>query len=81
MKIKLRLGFGIALLLCSQTAIVNAQSFTYYNQEVKNESITLDMIAVSGGSFNMGSKTREADEKPIHKVILDDFWMGKYEIT
>lgn len=44
-----------------------------------------DMVFVEGGTFNMGC-TREQvncqdDEKPIHEVILDNFNIGKYEIT
>jgi formylglycine-generating enzyme len=35
------------------------------------------MIAVQGGTFNMGSN----DEKPIHKVKLGDFWMGQHLVT
>lgn len=46
-----------------------------------------EMIQVSGGSFNMGnpytdkSRYGENDEKPVHKVTVNDFYIGKYEIT
>lgn len=43
------------------------------------------MVAVEGGNFTMGvsdeDTTRKEDEKPVHNVELDDFWMGKYEIS
>nr|NQU89156.1 SUMF1/EgtB/PvdO family nonheme iron enzyme [Bacteroidota bacterium] len=44
-----------------------------------------DMVFVKGGTFTMGC-TREQtdckdDEKPRHQVILDDFYIGKYEVT
>ncbi|MFZ4546052.1 MAG: SUMF1/EgtB/PvdO family nonheme iron enzyme [Bacteroidales bacterium] len=39
------------------------------------------MIPVEGGSFMMGSDSRDNDEKPAHKVTLDDFYIGKYEVT
>jgi formylglycine-generating enzyme required for sulfatase activity len=29
----------------------------------------------------MGSNNGKADEKPVHEVKLDAFWMGKYEVT
>ncbi len=77
MKIKLI----AALLISMKISIVNAQDFTDYNQDVKNESITIDMVAVTGGSFKMGTETRAEDEKPQHEVSVGDFWMGKYEIT
>ena len=38
------------------------------------------MVFVKGGCFMMGSK-KEKDEKPIHEVCLDDFYIGKYEVT
>ncbi len=37
------------------------------------------MIKVNGGTFTMGGT--ESDEKPLHSVTVDDFSMGKYEIT
>ncbi len=46
-----------------------------------------EMILVKGGSFSMGNpyndKARkgEADEKPVHKVNVNDFYISKYEIT
>lgn len=40
-----------------------------------------DMVWVEGGSFMMGSNEGDDDEKPVHRVNLDGFWMGKYEVT
>lgn len=39
-----------------------------------------NMVLVKGGTFNMGSNESE-DEKPIHRVYVDDFYIGKYEVT
>ncbi|HPB32200.1 MAG TPA: formylglycine-generating enzyme family protein [Candidatus Sumerlaeota bacterium] len=48
-------------------------------------SITLEMIWISGGTFQMGSPSSESgrydSEGPMHSVELDGFWMGKYEVT
>jgi formylglycine-generating enzyme len=43
----------------------------------------IDMIAVQGGSFMMGSDDEEAfdGEKPVHRVTVSDFYIGKYEVT
>jgi formylglycine-generating enzyme len=38
------------------------------------------MIAVQGGTFNMGSDKYD-DEKPIHSVELGDFWIGQHLVT
>ena len=40
-----------------------------------------EMIKVPGGCFQMGSNYGQDDEKPVHKVCLDDYWMGKTEVT
>ena len=39
-----------------------------------------ELIAIPGGSFVMGSDKGEPDEKPMHKVKVSGFAIGKYEI-
>ncbi len=64
---------------------VTAQHAGNYVQEIAGETWSVEMVFIEGGSFNMGSAkndtSRDDDEKPIHKVSVDGFWMGKYEIT
>ncbi len=45
------------------------------------EQLGIEMIRVEGGEFDMGSKDGHSNEKPIHKVKLSNFEMGKHEIT
>jgi len=40
-----------------------------------------DMVLVEGGTFQMGSKSGESDEKPMHSVRVSSFYIGKYEVT
>lgn len=51
-----------------------------------------DMVFVEGGTFMMGAQSNDAesvnyekeayeDESPVHQVTLDDFYIGKYEVT
>ncbi|MFL0797283.1 MAG: SUMF1/EgtB/PvdO family nonheme iron enzyme [Cellvibrionaceae bacterium] len=42
--------------------------------------ITPQMVSIPGGSFMMGSN-EYSDEKPVHRVQISPFKMGKYEIT
>ena len=42
---------------------------------------TEDLILISAGTFTMGSDTRAADEKPMHKVYLNAYYISKYEVT
>jgi len=39
------------------------------------------MIFVNGGTFQMGSNDGEGDEKPVHFVTVDDFYLCKYEVS
>ncbi len=41
----------------------------------------IEFIFVPGGCFNMGSNSGDKDEMPVHEVCVDEFWMGKYEVT
>ncbi|MFK5922042.1 MAG: formylglycine-generating enzyme family protein [Verrucomicrobiota bacterium] len=56
-----------------------------YRSAIPKTKVPYDMVAIKGGTFLMGSpaneKGREKDEGPQHKVKIDPFWMGKYEIT
>jgi formylglycine-generating enzyme required for sulfatase activity/SpoVK/Ycf46/Vps4 family AAA+-type ATPase len=54
----------------------------YFNEDL-GEGITLEMVVIPGGSFMMGSPEGEGynSEKPLHKVTVLPFFMGKYPIT
>jgi formylglycine-generating enzyme required for sulfatase activity len=39
------------------------------------------MVAVSGGTFRMGSADGEADELPVREVSISRFLMDRYEVT
>lgn len=49
------------------------------------KGVTLEMAAIPGGTFMMGSPETEEgsndDERPQHQVIVPPFFMGKYPIT
>ncbi|MCX6267929.1 MAG: SUMF1/EgtB/PvdO family nonheme iron enzyme [Bacteroidetes bacterium] len=45
------------------------------------QDLNPDMVFVQGGKFRMGSNLGGKDERPIHDVVLHDFYIGKYEIT
>ncbi|MBF0448492.1 MAG: SUMF1/EgtB/PvdO family nonheme iron enzyme [Magnetococcales bacterium] len=42
---------------------------------------TIAFITVPGGCFDMGSQNGHSDEQPVHRVCLDRFGMGQYEVT
>ncbi|ATL47576.1 sulfatase [Chitinophaga caeni] len=41
------------------------------------------MVLIPGGTFKMGAADDHAmaDEKPVHEVIVDSFWMDEHEVT
>ena len=43
--------------------------------------VSFKMVAIKGGTFEMGSYEGEADEKPVHTVTVGDFFMGETEVT
>ena len=56
-----------------------------YLQSIPGTQEKVKMVFISGGTHNMGSPKSEkghfGDEGPQHKVKIDPFWMGKFEIT
>lgn len=45
------------------------------------ESDGVTMMFVPAGAFSMGSDSGSDDEKPIHSVTLDAYYIDKYEVT
>ncbi len=49
--------------------------------------LPMDMVYVEGGAFMMGANDDDThtgvfeDEKPAHNVVLEDFYIGKFEVT
>jgi formylglycine-generating enzyme required for sulfatase activity len=54
-----------------------------YFAETLGQGIELEMVAIPGGTFLMGSPKGEgyANEKPQHSVTVQPFLMGKYPVT
>ncbi|MBN3951252.1 MAG: formylglycine-generating enzyme family protein [Nostoc sp. NMS7] len=56
----------------------------FFKEDLGN-GITLDMVEILGGSFNMGSPPNENGqtkyEEPQHTVNMPAFFMGKFEVT
>lgn len=64
--------------------------YAFYSQgEARQQPSTFaipQMVFVKGGSFRMGCDKKQDggcvdDEEPVHDVILNDFFIGKYEVT
>jgi formylglycine-generating enzyme required for sulfatase activity len=56
-----------------------------YKTAISGTDVSFEMVPIPGGEFTMGAPENEPgrskDEGPQHKVKVDPFWMGKYEVT
>jgi formylglycine-generating enzyme required for sulfatase activity len=41
----------------------------------------IEMVAIPGGEFQMGSDDPDEPDQPLHKVRLSGFWIDKYPVT
>jgi formylglycine-generating enzyme required for sulfatase activity len=41
----------------------------------------MEIVYVPAGEFTMGSDSGDSDEKPVHTVYLDAFWIDRTEVT
>ena len=48
---------------------------------LKRGQIEPEMVLIKGGAFMMGSNDGLSDERPVHRVTVSDFHIGKYEVT
>ena len=77
-----------ALSLTRIRELIGSANFPYFMAELYKSELTKveGMVFVKGGTFTMGCTPEqgndcEDDEKPAHRVTLNDFYMGKYEVT
>ena len=59
---------------------------TFGNQTITVNGVSFKMIAVKGGTFQMGATSEQgsdanSDEKPVHNVTLSDYYIGETEVT
>jgi formylglycine-generating enzyme required for sulfatase activity/nitrate/TMAO reductase-like tetraheme cytochrome c subunit len=59
--------------------------FENFTEQVPGTYLKINMIAVPGGTFKMGSSEKEKfhkeDEAPVHNVTVSQFFMSEIEIT
>lgn len=61
------------------------EKFDNYTERIPGTDIEFEMVAIPGGTFQMGSpeseENRRADEGPVRQVKLSPYWIGKTEVT
>ena len=48
---------------------------------VQDPRRTAGLVLVPGGTFGMGCEDFYPEERPIHRVTVDDFWMDRHPVT
>ena len=84
--VTIRGGFlGIGRQTERQWVIQRGRRSAWGFTEHLDEGVALDMMAIPGGTFEMGSPKNEPehfdDEGPQHEVAVGDFYMGRYAVT
>jgi formylglycine-generating enzyme required for sulfatase activity len=72
-------------LIVSKSPETTESDMKPYSDPIPASSVSMEFVPIPGGEFTMGTPESEAgrgdDEGPQHRVKVDPFWMGKYEIT
>lgn len=59
--------------------------FANFREQIPGTAVSFNMIAIDGGTFNMGSPKKEPfrnpDESPQHEVTVSSFFMAEVETT
>ena len=68
------------------TVLSSCESVPLTDKDFEVNGVKFRMIAVEGGSFMMGATPGQGEdarenEKPAHKVTVDDFYIGETEVT
>jgi len=59
--------------------------FTTFTEYIPQTRVSFEMVAIQGGTFNLGSSEdelyRDLDEGPVREVTVSRFFMGKTEVS
>lgn len=72
-------------LITSKSPEKTAAEMKPYRDGIPATTVGVEFLPIPGGEFIMGTPSTESgrgdDEGPTHRVKVEPFWMGKYEIT
>ena len=63
--------------------MTNARAMTVQSEAkvISTEQTFAEMVWIPGGTFLMGSNDFYTEERPVHKVVVDGFWMDAHPVT
>ena len=78
-------GFNVEVLGPIFESATVVTSFENFTEQIPGTDKTIDMIAIPGGTFKMGSDKNEPfhkeDEAPVRNVTVNSFFMSEIQIT
>ena len=69
------------LVLPGVTMAQEGPKASYANGVLTVNGVRYEMVSIPGGTFQMGSNSGDANEKPVHSVTINSFYIGKTEVT
>ena len=79
--ILLLIGVAFSLSIFEENPKPVVQDNSFKTREFSVNGVSFKMVAVEGGTFQMGSDDGEDDEKPVHSVTLSSYYIGETEVT
>ncbi len=74
--------FALVILVAAYRPLINPKdAFEAYVEKLEGSNEGIAMVPIKGGNFRMGGNHGPAAESPAHEVVVEDFWMGAYEVT
>ncbi len=71
----------VLIFLIFTNLCITASLLSDSHNNIKKASVPTAMVLIPAGEFQMGSTNGARDEKPVHTVHLDAYYIDKHEVT
>ncbi len=63
--------------------LVVSPAFVNAETPITDQVTGMELVFIKGGCYDMGDSAGDGDsnERPVHEVCVNDFYMGKYDVT
>jgi formylglycine-generating enzyme required for sulfatase activity len=72
-------GYGFSIESLAETCV--STETRGLRESLESGSCAPEMLLIPAGNFQMGASNAYDDEKPVHKVNMEAFYIGRYEVT
>ena len=74
-------GFAAILAVAANGVCADEARCDAYRGMPAGKGETAGMVFVAGGTFKMGSERQQPEERFLHEVRVDGFWIDRHEVT